>query len=370
MRSIHLILRAAALTVLAPVVATAQATWSLAPQPAVVIGSNDRAPEYQFNLISHVRRLSDGRILVTMGPDIRYYDAQGRYVAKAGGRGNGPGEFQYIQALHLLPGDTMLVLSFRNRVWLTADGRYIRHDVIALDGLNGNGWFSEGGVLLPDGNLLAPLYRQEPPSTARRTDLHRPDLRYAVYNIGTRGLTPLIDAGGIRQTAEGTQPFSPHAQHAIGTDRIYVGDNDTTFVHVFTLDGKPVTTFTVADKAIPVTARDLDDYHERAIEFAGNDPQRKARFEQQWNAVPKPKRFPYWGTMLVDREDNLWVSPPVGAVGVANEWIVFDRSGRRIARVRLPQLFTPHEIASDFVLGVQRDDLGVERIHLYALRRK
>lgn len=35
----------------------------------------------------------------------------------------------------------------------------------------------------------------------------------------------------------------------------------------------------------------------------------------------------------------------------------------------LPEGFTPHQVGDDFVLGVRKDDLGVERVVLYGLDR-
>ena len=355
-------------------------TWPLSPRPTISIGDDTSGepatPEYEFNRISNLRRLSDGRILVTMGPDIRYYSAQGKYLSKAGGRGRGPGEFQYIQDLYVLRGDTLLALNFRNKVWLTADGKYVRQETMMLDPLMKDGWFSEGAVLLPNGNLLAPQYRQETPQNPPPVGLHRPVLRYAILDFATNAVTPLITAGGIRQITGArlgggvAQAFSPHAQHAIGRDLVYVGDNDTTFVSVFTLDGKAVRTMTVADKAIPVTSAHLDEYRQSVLEMIGANASRREQFERSWDAITKPKRFPYWGTALVDQLGNLWVSAPSTGMTAPTTWSVFNRNGRRIASVTVPKGFTPKDIGPDYILGVMRDDLGVETIRMYSLERR
>lgn len=349
--------------------------WTLSPQPTLTIGERETSAEYQFNQIGIVKRLSNGRTLVTMGPDIRYYDAQGKYVAKAGGRGQGPGEFQYIQGLYVLPGDTLLVLNSRSKVWLTGDGKYVRSVVMNLEPLNTGGWFSEGAALLPNGNMMGQQYQQETPEMLlKMKELHRPVLRYAILDFATGKLSPLIVAGGIRQmqiTNRNTaiQPFSPHARDAIGTDRVYVGDNDTTFVSMFTFDGKPLGRITVADRATPVTARDLEESRKASLEWAGNDAQRKTEFEAGWSVVPKPKRFPYWGKAIADATGDLWISDPSASARAAVTWSVFDRAGRRVARVAMPVGFAPREIGADYVLGVQRDDLGVETIRSYRLNR-
>ncbi|HYV99465.1 MAG TPA: hypothetical protein VE967_18550 [Gemmatimonadaceae bacterium] len=349
-------------------------SWTLAANASVIIGSEDRGPEYQLSQVSLVRRLSDGRILVVMGPDMRYFDASGKYTAKAGGRGQGPGEFQYVSALYVLAGDTLLAQNSRAKVWLSRDGKFIRQEILTLDPLMKNGWFAEGAMLLPNGNLLSPQYQEERPGSIP-TGLYRPVLRYTLLDVSKGTIIPLITSGGLRQITHpggrggGVQPFTPHAQQAIGADRLYVGDNDTTFVSVFTLDGKPLGTVTVADKAVPVTARDLDDYKKSTLESIGNNAERRARFEQSWNEVPKPARFPYWSTAMVDKTGNLWVSMRA-TPALPTEWRVFDRAGKRIATLTAPAHFSIREIGADYVLGVAVDDAGIESVRMYALVKR
>lgn len=349
-------------------------TWPLSPAPTLTIGQVEGAAEYLLNQVVHVRRLTDGRILVTMGPDIRYYNARGRFIGKAGGRGRGPGEFQYIQDLLVLPGDTLLALNFRDKVWLTADGKFVRQERMTLQPLSENGWFSEGANLLPNGNLLAQQYPQEKPGDPRLTELHRPTLRYTILDLTSGKVQPLIVSGGLRQMRTGerpaVQPFTPYAQHAIGTDRVYVGDNDTTFVSVFTLDGKPVGTIKIADKPTPVTGNDLDRHRQQMLALIGDNAQQKTEFERGWAAVPKPKRFPYWGSALVDRSGHLWISDPAPAQPAPTGWSVFDGNARRVARAILPSGFVPKEIGTDYVLGVTRDEFNVEYVRMYTLDRR
>jgi hypothetical protein len=361
----------AALTTAAP--STAQGQLSLSPRPTLTIGSFDGDEMYQFHQISNVRALSDGRTLVTMGPDLRFYDRNGRFVNKAGGRGRGPGEFQYIQGLRVLPGDTLLALSFRDLVTLAPDGKYVRQRALDLGPLAANGFMSEGASLLDNGNLLAPQYKASSPTDPPRLQLSRPFLRYVLFNASTGTVTPLLESGGLRQMMVGAnnpavQPFSPHAQAAVGRDRVAVGDNDSTFVLVFDLFGRQLTRITVADRPTPVTAAHLAASRKQSLEWAGTDRARLERFEAGWAAVPKPTRHPYWGRMMLDALGNLWVSSPA-IPDVRATWTVFDRDGRRVGALLFPERFSPMDIGADFVLGVARDEDGVEYVHRYVLQR-
>lgn len=347
---------------------------TIAPTPLVSIGSADGDNEYSLHRVSHLRRLSDGRILVTMGPDIRFYDVAGKFLFKAGGAGRGPGEFQYIQDILVLPGDTLLVLNIRERVWLAPDGKYVRREAIDFGPLSTDGWFSEGAVFLPGGDLLATQHKQQANGGERGAAMIRPVLRYAIYSPASGAVRPIMESAGLRQMRVGehnsiVQPFTPHAQAAIGRDRVYVGDNDTTFVNVFDLEGASVGRVAVATTATKVTAQDLERYRLRILEFAGANAERKARFEEGWSVVEKPKRHPYWERALVARDGGLWVAAP-DRLGQARAWTVFDRKGAQAGIVIMPQRFAPFEIGDDYILGVARDDDDVEFVRMYRLDRR
>ncbi len=358
----------ALLTLVAPV----QAQWSMAPQPSLKIGS-EVGPDYQFNRIDHLRRLSDGRIVVTTGPDIRFFDASGKYLSKAGGRGRGPGEFQYISSFIVIPGDTLMTMNVRTIIWLDAEGKFVRQVQPDFQPLSSGDWFTEGSVLLPNSNLLAPQMSREQGS-ARNATLHRPKVQVSILDLRTARATPLHVGGGIaQQYVNGrplVMPFTPHEQYAVGADRVYVGDNDSTMIHAFDLTGIPLGTISVADKPVLVSAAELEAYKQREMEWAVPTRMTKQEFELSWSAGPKPTRHPYWGTALVDATGVLWISAPPRSGDAPIAWTAFDPSGRRSGAITMPARFTPKDIGSDYVLGVQKDEDGVESIALYALRRR
>jgi hypothetical protein len=363
---------ASALLAVATFAAPLLAQWTLSPQPTVRIGS-DASPETQFNDISHLRRLSDGRILVTTGPDIRFFDAAGRFLARAGGRGRGPGEFLHIGSLLVMPGDTLMALNFRTVVILDPEGKYVRQSQPDLAPLSSEGWATEGSMLLPNGNLLAPQYPQEQ-AMARPTSLYRPTVRHSILDLRSSMVTPLHVGGGWAQQFIEERPFvqafTPHVQVAIGADRVHVGDNDSTTIHVFDLAGRRLGTWTVAERATPVTPAELAAHRQRMVEWVTMQRRSVPDFERQWAAATQPKRHPYWGSALVDAAGVLWVSGPPRTGEAPVAWTAFDRNGRRVAAVTMPARFTPKEIGEDYVLGVQRDEDGVETVAMYRLGRR
>lgn len=55
------------------------------------------------------------------------------------------------------------------------------------------------------------------------------------------------------------------------------------------------------------------------------------------------------------------------ANGGSNELRYFAPDGRWLGTVVLPRGFNPTEIGEEYILGIQRDDLGVERVRLHRI---
>lgn len=79
-------------------------------------------------------RLSDGGILADIGTAIDHFDGSGRFVRRIGGAGSGPGEFQRISAVLILPGDSLFAVVDARRariiVFETASGTLRREVVV------------------------------------------------------------------------------------------------------------------------------------------------------------------------------------------------------------------------------------------------
>ncbi len=50
-------------------------------------------------------------------------------------------------------------------------------------------------------------------------------------------------------------------------------------------------------------------------------------------------------------------------------WTVFSRDGVWLGEVEMPARFVVMDIGEDYVAGVMRDELDVEYVHVYALRK-
>ena len=90
--------------------------------------------------------------------------------------------------------------------------------------------------------------------------------------------------------------------------------------------------------------------------------------EQQWVATML-ERLEAQERRSKPSDDELWVQSPGASRNAPARYVVFSRSGSRIALVSVPAGFRVTDIGRDYVLGVHRADDGVETVRVYALSR-
>jgi hypothetical protein len=100
------------------------------------------------------------------------------------------------------------------------------------------------------------------------------------------------------------------------------------------------------------------------------DLRRRQEAERILQEAPYPEKTPAFGSILLDEEGSLWVQeyPMPGTAQTA--WSVLDAGGAVLARVEIPRTLEIYQIGPDFVLGRARDELDVEQVQLFSLRRE
>ena len=138
---------------------TSDQAWRLSQEPIAEIGRLDE-PAHQLSRVVGATRLADGRIVVGDGGsgELRFFDAFGQYLATAGGKGEGPGEFRFMLYVTRVAGDTLVAgngFPPGRQAWFTADGTFIDQTARDLTGrLDTERHFSEFALTLPDASLL------------------------------------------------------------------------------------------------------------------------------------------------------------------------------------------------------------------------
>ena len=89
-------------------------------------------------------------------------------------------------------------------------------------------------------------------------------------------------------------------------------------------------------------------------------------------AVPASETRPAYADILVDPSGAIWLELYRGASerDQPQEWLVLDADGTWLGTVGIPDGFSVSDITIDAVLGVWRDELGVEYPQVLRLTRR
>lgn len=351
--------------------------WRVDSAPLLTIGSAlEGDPATQFTRIGGVARLSDGRIAVIddQTAELRMFDATGRHLATAGGKGGGPGEYEPPLRLVRLSGDTLLVVGgfMAPRMGLHAsDGRFAR--LLELPRVGDEKRpstltyrFSDGTTLVAAGGFSVVR-----PRTGTWTD------SVAYYRVPAGGDSAILvgrypafrfSGNGPTIARVGHSPGAEMAQHG---DRLYVGFPETFEIASYSSDGRLTRLVRRAWTPVPVDQPARDAFIERT--YGELPPPVKERYT---SVLTFADHHPAYDELIADAEGNVWArAPRVDVEGLASreappapmQWSVFDSTGAWLGDVTVPAGLQPSEIGTDFVLGVWRDDDGVSYVRMHRL---
>jgi hypothetical protein len=347
--------------------------WTVATEPTVTIGSPDGPDSESLYRVRGALRLHDGRIVVAnSGSDeLRFYDADATYHSATGRAGAGPGEFDTISRLWRI-GDSLFVYDFQqgNRVSVfTSDGEYVRafslqptadaripldadgivsgHVLVQLSGRTGRP--REGLAFDPE---LFLIYS----ATGKPVDT-------IAWLPGSETYFATLPGGSVTGM---DRPYGLVSRRATGRDGMYFGSSETYEIGCYNTRGKLER---LIRRAVPnprVTDQERAAYEsERRDEYASSTPPFRALLDM----VELPETKPAYGRLLVDTDGNLWVAEYRRHREGMDRWDVFDPDGRWLSTVDTPTGLLIHEIGTDYVLGVRRDEFDVEYVELHGLAK-
>lgn len=164
--------------------------------------------------------------------------------------------------------------------------------------------------------------------------------------------------------------------------RVVEGINSEYSLHVRGVDGGVTTVLRREFTRRPVRdteIRSMLDAFRTAWDEAGIPPEASDQFlaniefEEQWPALAALQSGPD-GTVWVQRVDpemtmDLAAQDLMAFQPGSQDWDVFDAEGRYLGVVEMPEGLMPSRITSDLIVGIHRDDLGVQRIMRLGLER-
>ncbi len=368
--------------------------WEIDTANVVRIGVVDGAEEYVIGRLAGILRRPDGTILLADGlaRELRLFDTDGTFIRRIGGSGEGPGEYTSIDGLAPLRGDSVAVLGGFQVTILDPELRYVRRFLTRLTETQATPPFSSDILvsLTPDGQ---PIMADYLPRCETGTGLVCSDsLAFFVTDQEGEPVTRFGRFPYNRAVSNEVLPGmstsfrEPHPQPmwTFHEGHLYFADARRFEVRIHGEDGTEARVIRVPGTAPrypldqvfpPITSETAAGHPEgEAIRRA----MRSARSE-----AALPDSFPHFSDLLVDEEGHIWAReyvPPVSIdEGETPRWFVFDPDGRLLGYLATPEgllrTFSPvgtpvtPRIGADYILGFVRDDLGVESVVLYPLRR-
>ena len=368
-------------------------SWAFDTVPEFVLGGADdlgALANDSSQLIWEVvglARLEDGRVAVlsSMGKQLLLFEPSGELSGTIGRAGEGPGEFTRPEWLQYLPPDTLVVWDYfmTSIAYFDTAGTLLRQRRVDQGLLREAGASGEAFVRpLPDGSFIVSVSGGPDAETvelkgwdprasslmvtrSRVGNYARIDDSYGAHVLGP---SATFTAGGI--TAGGNPPS------------IYLSSRGKNEIRQFSLDGGLRRIIRRTTNPIPVTERAHQNILNRAYrswEASGSNAPRDiiAQMYEKDEAHPPIAEF------VVDPEGYLWVREwSDSESGLADQWSVFSPEGRWLGVVPVPWNPGPTEYNScggsnkvlcwvdkDYFLAVRQDELGVERVEGYRIRR-
>jgi hypothetical protein len=349
--------------------------WRLASPPTTDIGSGDTQA-----LVMVTAGLVAGEQIIVADAgtaSVRYFDRAGRHLRDAGVRGSGPGQFQHLGWMGLLPADSVAVWDpvLRRLSVFDKDGRFAR--MTTLHFARGplpavRGAFGDGSFLLTQS---LPSARVPAPGTAWRDTLLYLRVMPDGSTADTLGRFPGAEwyAAAGEDGAPGrvhSLPFGRQAAADARGDMFYVGMGDGYQVARYGSDGTERLRMRKPHRPMALTRDDITEFQATLIQVGGTEEERRERM-RELQAAPYPSTLPPYTSLTLDALGNVWVREPhtPGKLYESSHWSIFDSHGRWIATARGPGRFKVLQIGPDWVLGTETDRDDVDHVRLYALNR-
>lgn len=371
-------------------------SWTIDTTDVVRIGVMEGPEEEMIGRLAGYLTRPDGTILLADGVahELRVFDRDGGFVRSVGRAGEGPGEYGWLYGLRRYAGDSVAVLDNEgSRVTILGpDLEYVRRyhprlqETRATPPMTSHrliGFFDDGQALVSDYlNVCG----------ARRREGFCED-SVAFFRTDTAGASTTRFGRFVYSRDEGTRASGvgiriaephPQAMWAVRGDRFFYGDAKRFEILVYRADGTLDRIIRVAGEAPRYPREDVLPPPTRPPGMEDTPETRAmmeavARFHRE---VALPDSFPAFSDLLVDTEGNLWVREYLPRTRWGSDgpprWFVFDPEGHLTHALRsvpgMLRSFRPYtqltpQIGADHVLGSTEDELGVERLVLYRLRK-
>ena len=342
--------------------------------PSVVVqGDFDDPEHFLFNVNHAVPLPSGGFVVGNSGTQQLYFFApDGSFLRSVGGQGDGPGELQRIFGLSRCDSGLLAVEEVRRISFFSDDGAFrgttritghlaeFRAELVAMSSDCKSGLMSTSSEPVPASkndllNLHGPLYWASFETGQRDT--------VAVVNIAEAHAIEF--RGGLMWLY---LPYGPRCVFASDGETVVFGSSRTFEVRRLDRAGMTQSIVRWAGAPAPVSNRDWAFFVESHAELLEMHPEERP-FLPDVDLFMRPSQKPAYKQIILDDANRIWIQAyeryRVGGPTSSPNWLVFDESGRWLARVRLPEGLTVLAVATDWIIGTAVDEFDVQRIQLH-----
>ncbi len=371
--------------------------WTVDDEPLVEIGTVMGAPEYQFADVVAAVRLSNGDIVVADrgAYELRSYDGAGNFQWRAGRVGQGPGEFESLDFLGTTAGDSLVTFDtslLRAQLFGPQGGLARTFRVAVTEGdAAGEAVVADKAVGVTDGRLIVRFveYGDEIPNGIVRWPLER----LAALNLAGGSVRSLLVLPGNEANVSvregGGWVISNYAffrgpEYGTAAGYLAVIDTEAWSVRLVSPRDGAVAAIVRRDVTPRETTAALFDLHlDGIVDIAFPDTDRAApegveRLRRMWRGYPRAPHLPVLRSVHVDATGHLWLQPYYVAGVQPPPFEIHAPDGTWLGSVSVPaglqrgfiQFQAPYmEIGDDYLLGVWTDELDVQYVRMYRIRR-
>ena len=347
--------------------------------PVLAIGgTQDVASPYGLFYVNGAARLPDGGVVVMAAGhyEVRRYGPDGTHLWSRGRQGEGPMEF----VLPELPPtcstrDRIVVYDHRHRRFtvLDGDGEMVEEYTLPPGSRTPYGTIE----CSPSGRMVFMLYGSddqmpnEPGPYRWIMDMAHMDGGRAatVFRSGVPGTDRHLYFQDDVPLTELPLTWGRNVALAAVDNGVWMGTGDDHEIELVDWSGATIRRIRWTGPVdLRVTREDVASHRESLYgqhERSGH-PEWRQRFERSWadREPALPSRFPSINTVMVVA-DHIWVKHFRAPTHPAHHWIAFDGTGAQVAEMFLPVPYVVQQIGSDWVLVLETDDLGIQKLAVY-----
>ncbi|MEX2283669.1 MAG: hypothetical protein WEE89_14385 [Gemmatimonadota bacterium] len=164
-------------------------------------------------------------------------------------------------------------------------------------------------------------------------------------------------------------PFDVMPSAAIGRDGFFITAGEGPEIIEYDEGGRMRRMIRLDEPVKAVSRQEFERHAQRVSESSARTRSAVGVIKRVYMQMPIPRIKPVFKSLVVDKNDWLWAELFRVDDGAAAEWMVFDTARKARGIVTMPRGLEVHEIGHDYVLGRWLDDLSVEHVRRYPLKR-